>query len=103
MCGCSRSAGSRLRVALVDLLERQAAALLHQVDQAEVAGRQRDHVLLAELVAPARSCAASVPVASLTAWPTAASFSSPWAARGRPSRARSSARRARPGRSRCAA
>ena len=39
------------RVTLFDLLEREAALLLHQVDQTQVPGRQRHHVAIGELVA----------------------------------------------------
>jgi hypothetical protein len=36
--------GQQLRVPLVDLLERQPAALLHEVDEPEVAGAEHDDV-----------------------------------------------------------
>ena len=52
----SRRAGARAargcssRVALVDLLERQPAALLHQVDEAEVARAEHDDVAVGDVV-----------------------------------------------------
>ena len=42
--------GDELRVALVDLLERQPAALLHQVDEAEVARAEHDDVAVGDVV-----------------------------------------------------
>ena len=41
----------QLRVALVDLLDTQPTALLHEVDEAQVARREHDHVVVAGAVA----------------------------------------------------
>ena len=60
----------QLRVARVDLLERQPARLVHQVDEAEVAGAEHDDVASPQTSFFARFSLA-VPVASATAWPTA--------------------------------
>ena len=65
-------------MALFDLFERQAPPLLHQVDEAEVAGPEHDDVLVADVLLPALFVdAAPCPCASSSASPTAASFSSP--------------------------
>ena len=48
--GCSRSAGSRPRVLLLDLLERQPLRLVHEVDEPEVAGAEHDDLSIADLV-----------------------------------------------------
>ena len=42
--------GEELRVARVDLLERQPAALLHQVDEPEVARAEHDDVAVGDVV-----------------------------------------------------
>ena len=41
-------------MALVDLLEVQAAGLVHQVDEPEIARREHDHVVLADAVTAVR-------------------------------------------------
>ncbi len=50
MCGCERRAGIEPRMARVDLLERQPARLLHQVDQPEVARSEHDDVLVPDFL-----------------------------------------------------
>ena len=62
-------------MALVDLFERQPAALLHQVDEAEVAGAEHDDVAIGDVVLGLLLL--SLPVASLMAWPTIELCSSP--------------------------
>ena len=42
--------GQELRVPLLDLLERQAARLLHQVDEPEVAGAEHDDIAVRDVI-----------------------------------------------------
>ena len=49
-CGCARSAGTSCGWRCVDLLERQPAALLHQVDEPEVARAEHDDVAVGDVV-----------------------------------------------------
>ena len=48
--GVRAEGGQELRVALVDLLERQPAALLHEVDEPEVARAEHDDVPVGDVV-----------------------------------------------------
>ena len=68
--------GDQPRMALVQLLEGEPAPLLHQVDQAEVAGAEHDHVLVADVVLRLL-LRLLAPVASPTAFCAIVSFSSP--------------------------
>ena len=48
--GMGAKRGDQVRMALVDLLERQPAALLHQIDEAEVARAEHDDVAVGDVV-----------------------------------------------------
>ncbi len=50
MCGWSRSDGQQAGVKCLDLLQREPSPLLHQVDEAEVARAEHDHVLVGDVV-----------------------------------------------------
>ena len=92
--------GQEPRVPLLDLLERQAAGLLHQVDEPEVAGAEHDDVAVARRHSSAASPASRSP-RRRRARPSSSARRRRRSRTRRPSRA--SARRARRGRSRCVA
>ena len=49
-CGCSASVETRRGMALLDLLERHPAGLIHEIDEPEVPRREHDDVLSGDVV-----------------------------------------------------